>query len=83
MKNSAPDWVCNLKQGDELIIIFPYTGVTLFAQVIQNDSRQSTVYGILTIKYLYNNVAREEDLLYDDYTKDATYQNGWYAYPVI
>lgn len=82
--NSVPSWVCDLKPDDELIIVFSFTGNTLYATVLENDPRDknSASFGILTVRYMYNNLVKEEDLLYDDYTKDTSYQHGWHAYPV-
>lgn len=81
---NAPDWICNLKKGDELVIVFPFTGNAVFAIVVQNDppEQHKTTFSTITVKYVFNKVEKEEDLLYDDYSKDENYQNAWHAHPV-
>jgi len=86
MMSNIPEWITQLKNGDFLIVCFPYTGNTIFAKVIQNcpdNFNQANTFGTLTVKYTWNNVERTEDLLYDDYNNSVNFQNNWYAYCVI
>jgi hypothetical protein len=82
--NKVPDWVETLKQGDFMVVIFPYTGDTVFAEVIENSpsSYDSMYFGTITINYKINNFARQDDLLYDDYSKECDHRDNWYAYRV-
>jgi len=82
--NKVPDWVETLKQGDFMVVVFPYTGDTVFAEVIENNPAlfDSMYFGTITINYKINNFARQDDLLYDDYSKECDYRDNWYAYRV-
>ncbi len=84
MTSNIPTWIEELKQGDFLVIVFVNTGDTVYAEVMENNpkSLDSMYFGTITVKYTLNKVAKQEDLLYDDYSKDSTYQDGWYAYRV-
>lgn len=84
MTNNVPSWIEELKQGDFLVIVFPYTGSTVYAEVMENSpkSLDSMYFGTITVSYNLNKIAKQEDLLYDDYSKDATYHDNWYAYRV-
>ena len=84
MSSEIPYWIHELAPGDGMVVCFPYTGSTVYAEILENcPSGNSSLFGTITIKYMMNNVAREEDLLYDDYSKDSVQQSNWYAYPVI
>jgi hypothetical protein len=83
MSNTTPQWVKDLVTGDDIVVCFPYTGNSIFAEVVKNHSKPETgSYGAITIRYLWKGVAREEDLLYVDYNKSEENQNNWYAYHV-
>lgn len=84
--SNIPDWIHNLKQGDNIVVCFPYTGNTIYAEVIENcpdNYNYANTFGTLTVKYTYNKVERTEDLLYDDYSNSVEFQNNWYAYCVV
>lgn len=84
MTSQVPYWVQELLPGDSMVVCFPYTGSTVYAHILENcPNNDKNLFGTITIKYLWNNVAREEDLLYDDYSKESVQQSNWYAYPVI
>jgi hypothetical protein len=81
MTNEVPDWVESLKKGDFLVIVFPYTGETAFAEVIENNPEMDIMYfGTITVNYTINNFTRQIDLLYDDYSRKAERYDSWYAY---
>lgn len=84
MTSNHPEWIETLKQGDHMVVVFPYTGDSVFAEVIENNptSYDSMYFGTITINYKINNFARQEDLLYDDYSKDSEFRDNWYAYRV-
>jgi hypothetical protein len=83
--NKAPDWVKNLSAGDAIVIVFPYTGYTIFAEVTKNNPtlESSLYFGTISIKYKDRSTEREEDLLYDYYCKETDSMENWFAYPVI
>lgn len=85
--SNAPEWIFNLKKGDNIVVCFPYTGNTIFAEVIENCpdnfSNNTNTFGTLTVKYTWKNVERTEDLLYDDYSQSVEFQNNWYAFCVV
>lgn len=86
MMSNTPDWITNLKEGDTIIVCFPYTGNIIYAEVITNcpdNFNHANTFGTLTVKYTYNKVERTEDLLYDDYSNSVEFQNNWYAYCVV
>ena len=77
MSNNVPYWILDLCPGDELVVCFPYTGTTIFAEIIENyPSNDLNLFGTITIRYNWNNVAKEEDLLYDDYDRHGVGQNN-------
>lgn len=84
MTNKVPDWIETLKQGDYLVIVFPYYGDTVFAEVIENNptSFDSMYFGTITVNYTINNFAKQDDLLYDDYSNDGDIRDSWHAYRV-
>jgi uncharacterized membrane protein (UPF0182 family) len=84
MTSEVPDWVEALKKGDFLVIVFPYTGETVFAEVIENGPAEDPhiYFGTITINYTIKNFTRQVDLLYDDYSKDGNNYDSWYAYRV-
>ena len=84
--SNIPDWITNLKKGDNIVVCFPYTGNTIYAEVIENcpdNYNYANTFGTLTVKYTFNSVERTEDLLYDDYSNSIDFQNNWYAYCVV
>lgn len=86
MMSNLPDWIVNLKKGDTVVVCFPYTGNTIFAEVVENcpdNFNYANTFGTLTVKYTWNNVERTEDLIYDDYNQSKEFQNNWHAYCVI
>lgn len=82
MTKKLPDWIENLQKGDQLVVVFPATGSIIFAGVIENYPRNhnSIYFGSITIEYTWNNVACQDDLLYDDYSNEPDNQNNWFAY---
>lgn len=83
--SKAPEWISKLVCGDSIVVCFPYTGNTIFAEVVQNcpdNYNFANTFGSITIKYTWNKVERTEDLLYDDYSNNIEFQNNWYAYTV-
>lgn len=84
MTNKFPEWVEKLKQGDFLVIVFPYTGDTVYAKVIENNPTpaDSIYFGTITVNYSINNSSKHEDLLYDDYSKEPENFDNWHAYRV-
>lgn len=84
MSEPIPQWVKNLNPGDEIVICFPFAANTIFAHIVTNyPNPDKGAYGTLTIRYTWNGLVREDDLLYDDYNKSGENQNNWYAYHVI
>lgn len=87
MMSNAPEWIANLKEGEVIVVCFPYTGNTIFAQVIENSpdnfSNNTNSFGTLTVKYTWKNVERTEDLLYADYSSSVEFQNNWYAFCLV
>lgn len=84
MSEPIPQWVTELRTGDEIVVVFPYTGNSVFAHILTNyPNPDKGAYGTLTIRYTWNGLVREEDLLYDDYSKSIESQNYWYAFHVI
>jgi hypothetical protein len=84
MTSKVPDWIESLRQGDFLVVVFPYHAETVYAEVIENcpTSFDSMYFGTLTVNYTVNKNKRQDDLLYDDYSKEAEHQDSWYAYRV-
>ena len=84
MTTKVPEWIESLKQGDFLVVVFPYTGETVFAEVIENNptAYDSMYFGTITINYSINNFTKQDDLLYDDYSKEPDFRDNWHAYRV-
>lgn len=84
MIDNIPDWVYSLKKNDHIMIVFPYTNETLYAEVVDNDPHDlhSQYIGILTVNYI-NKFTRHEDLLYDDYCINGAKHSNWFAYQVV
>lgn len=83
MTDKVPEWIEALKKGDFLVVVFPYTADTVFAEVVENNPSHDIMYfGTITVNYTINNFAKQEDLLYDDYSKDPNQYDSWYAYRV-
>lgn len=82
--NNVPEWIQNLKKGEHLVLVFPYSTDTVFAEVIENcpASVDGMYFGTLTVNYTLNKSNRQDDLLYDDYSKTPEHQDNWYAYRV-
>lgn len=82
--SNIPDWIEDLKKGDFMVIVFPYTAQTVYAEILENSpkSMDSMYFGTITVKYTSNNIPKQEDLLYDDYSKEPTHYDNWYAYRV-
>lgn len=82
--NKVPEWIETLKQGDFLVVVFPHSSETVFAEVIENcpSAFDSMYFGTLTVNYVLHKSPRQDDLLYDDYSKNAEHQDNWYAYRV-
>lgn len=83
--NSIPDWIKKLSKGDNFILSFPHSQKTVLAEVIENSptTEESLYFGTITVNYKVNNFAKQDDLLYDDYSKESDNQNNWCAYIVI
>lgn len=81
-KSNVPDWVKTLKRGDEIVLVFSWTGTTVFAEITENTmiDPSSIYYGTITVKYEYNKDFRHEDLLLDDYSTEPQSRDSWYAY---
>lgn len=84
MTNKVPEWIEILKKGDFFVVVFPYYGDAVFAEVVENNptSFDSMYFGTITINYTINNFAKQDDLLYDDYSKEGDHRDNWYAYQV-
>lgn len=82
--SNIPEWIEQLKQGEFLIIVFPYTGDTVYAEVLENNpkSTNSIYFGTITVQYTINKLTRQDDLLYDDYSKESNTHDSWHAYRV-
>lgn len=80
-KYNIPSWVTDLKIGNELVIFFNSSGISVFAEVLENYPHNDFIqFGTITVKYTLNNVARVDDLLYDDYGDQQENVNSWVAY---
>lgn len=83
MTTKVPEWVEALNKGDFLVVVFPYTAETVFAEVVENNPTKDLMYfGTITVNYTINNFTKQDDLLYDDYSKEAECYDSWYAYRV-
>lgn len=82
--SNVPEWIQALNKGEFLVVVFPYTTDAVFAEVIENcpTSPDGMYFGTLTVNYIINKQAKQDDLLYDDYSKDPQHQDSWYAYRV-
>ena len=82
--SNIPSWIEELQQGDFLVIVFPYSGDTVYAEVVENSPKtmNSMYFGTITINYTINKIKKQEDLLYDDYSKEPSHYDNWYAYRV-
>jgi hypothetical protein len=78
MTNNIPQWIKELKPGQELVISFPNSSNAVMAEVVENYPYNDYVeLGTITVRYTWNGVVRDEDLLYDDYGKDIKNTNSW------
>ena len=84
MMNEIPEWVERLRQGDHVVIVFPHTGDTVCAKVIENNptTQDSAYFGTITVNYTINKLSKQEDLLYDDYSKEPDCIDNWHAHRV-
>lgn len=75
---SVPQWILELHPHDELLLYFPFTGNSAWAELISRDSFNAEV----EVQYIWKNKVKHDRLSYDNYTLDAGSYENWYAYPV-
>lgn len=82
--SNVPDWVKNLKIGEDLVIYFPRQSNIVYAHVTDNIVPKDPDYlAILTINYKVDSVEKNEELLYDNYSNEDASQSCWYAYQIM
>lgn len=83
--SNVPSWIRQLIKGETLIVVFPKTNKHHLAEVLENTpvDDEKNYFGILTVNYRSNHFARQDDLLYDDYSYEADAPNHWYAHIIM
>lgn len=75
---TIPQWILELKQHDELLLYFPFTGNSAWAEFLSNNA----FLGEIEVQYIWKNKVKHDTLSYDNYTLDCSSYENWYAYPV-
>jgi len=74
----VPNWLMTIKEGDELILYFPYTGDLVNAKVL---TKQDHMNGFCA-KYKIKDLNFSKWLFYADYANDDANSMKWLAYEV-
>jgi hypothetical protein len=78
--SEIPDWLKNLKNGDEILLVYPFTGNSHYAEIM--------VYNIFldkpnSIKVSYKNTNNIEEVVvlhFSDYSTESSHSYNWFAY---
>ena len=74
------DILKKLNIRDELLLYFPYSGKTVYAELVEHITHWNSG---LRVQYIHDNRVKIDDLYYDNLKNDPTSHKNWIAYECV